>query len=119
MLIIEDQKHYDAVVDFAKQSGLYDDDGKSNNALASRLQYLEKYGGKNDDGTDRMRTRLMPDGAPMSFYFVIEAKDSSGEWAFLFNGGLIFHGTHDGHGSGAAPTFAATLSATTGWSIHT
>ncbi|MBX3203583.1 MAG: DUF4120 family protein [Labilithrix sp.] len=119
MLVIEDQKHFDRVVEFAKKSGLYEDDGKANYALSSRLKYLENYGGKNSDGSDRMRVRLMPDGAPMSFYFVIETKNAAGQWGTLFNGGLLFHDRHDGNGSGAAPTFAVTLEPTTGWSIHT
>lgn len=119
MLVIEDQKYFDHVVEFAKKSGLYEDDGKTNNALSSRLKYLENYGGKNCDGSDRMRVRLMPDGAAMSFYFVIEKKADTGEWKLLFNGGLFYHGPHDGNGSGAGPTFAVTLEPTTGWSIHT
>ena len=49
----------------------------------------------------------------------IEAEDANGRWTTWFNGGLIFHGAHDGHGSGAAPTFAVSLTPTTGWSIHT
>ena len=35
------------------------------------------------------------------------------------NGGVIFHGTHDGGGNGGAPTFSVCLSPTDGWSIHT
>lgn len=119
MLVIEDQSHLDEVVAFAKKSGLYDDNGKNNNALASRLKYLENYGGKDGEGNDRMRVRLMPDIAPMSFYFVIEKRTDTGEWALLFNGGLLFHGRHDGNGSGSAPTFAVTHEPTVGWSIHT
>jgi hypothetical protein len=34
-------------------------------------------------------------------------------------GGLLFHGPHDGFGSGSGPTFAVSLSPTVGWSIHT
>jgi len=36
-----------------------------------------------------------------------------------FNGGLIFHGPHDGHGSGAAPALSCCLTPTDGWEIHT
>lgn len=74
MLIIEDQNYFDNVVALAKTSGMYEDNGKNNNALAGRLKYLEEYGGKDSEGNDRMHVRLMPDGAPMSFYFVIEKK---------------------------------------------
>lgn len=119
MLIIQNKKHFDEVVAFAKKSGLYEDDGKTNNALSNRLKYLEEYGGKDDAGNDRMRVRLMPDFAPMSFFFVIEAKNAEGLWRTLFNGGVIYHGRHDDNGGGAAPTFAVTLEPTVGWSIHT
>ena len=119
MLIIDNQKHFDEVVAFAKKLGLYEDDGETNNALANRLKYLEEYGGKDADGSDHMRVRLSPDFAPMSFYFVIEKKNAAGEWGSLFDGGLLFHGRHDGNGSGFAPTLAVTLEPTSGWSIHT
>ena len=36
-----------------------------------------------------------------------------------FRGGLIFHGAHDGHGSGAGPAYSVTLTPTTGWQLHT
>jgi hypothetical protein len=49
------------------------------------------------------------DGAPLSF-----------TWrAGGLLGGLLFHGPHDGFGSGGAPTFAVTLTPTFGWKIHT
>jgi hypothetical protein len=63
--------------------------------------------------------RLFKDFAPHSFGFVIEAMNAQGEWTTWFQGGLLFHGTHDGNGSGAAPTLAVTLTPVTGWSIHT
>lgn len=119
MLIIENQKHFDEVVAFAKKVGLYEDDGTTNNALSNRLKYLDGYGGKDSDGNDRMRVHLTPDFAPFSFFFVIEKKNDAGEWRALFNGGLLFHGRHDGNGSGSTPTFATTLEPTVGWSVHT
>lgn len=119
MLVIENQQYFDEVVAFAKTAGLYENKNDQNTSLKNRLDYLEKYGGKGDDGTDRMRVRLRPDGAPYSFSILIETKNKANEWELLFNGGLLFHGAHDGHGSGAGPTFACTLSPTTGWSIHT
>jgi hypothetical protein len=36
-----------------------------------------------------------------------------------FNGGLIYHGRHDGGGDGGAPTFSVNLTPQYGWSIHT
>ena len=119
MLVIENQQHYDETVAFAKNVGLYEDPGNKNNALSNRLAYLEKYGGKSEDGAERMRVRLFRDFAPYSFGFVIEQKTATDEWARLFEGGLLYHGPHDGNGSGAGPTFAVTLAPTLGWSIHT
>lgn len=116
MLVIEDREHYEAVVAFAKATGQYE--GENNAVLANRLRYLDRYGGKSG-GTERIRVRLMPDRAPMSFYFLIERKKADGTWSALFNGGLLYHGPHDGNGNGSAPTFAVTLEPTWGWSIHT
>jgi Domain of unknown function (DUF4120) len=117
MLQIENKPYFEEVVAFAKKVDLYDTD--SNASLKNRLDYLARYGGKKPDGTDKTRARLFKDGAPYSFGFVIEAQDDNGEWNAWFNGGLLFHGPHDGHGSGSAPTFAVSLTPTTGWSIHT
>jgi hypothetical protein len=119
MLIVENQDHYDKVVAFAKEVGLYEDPGNKTNTLANRLSYLENYGGKGEDGTDRMRVRLIRDCAPMSFYFLLEQKTADGAWGRVIEGGLLYHGSHDGNGSGAGPTFAVTLDPTVGWSIHT
>ena len=117
MLMIENQRFFDEVVAFAKKTNLYESD--SNASLKNRLEYLKSYGGKNGDGTDKTRARLYKDGAPYSFGFIIEAQNANGEWTTWFNGGLLYHGPHDGHGSGSAPTFAVSLTPTTGWSIHT
>ena len=65
MLIIENQKHFDEVVAFAKTVGLYEDDGKTSNALASKLKYLETYGGKDADG------KQLADG---NYTFSVEAQ---------------------------------------------
>jgi hypothetical protein len=113
MLVIEDQKHFDEVVAFAKSNNMFDVDAPG--ALKPRLDYLEAYGG--DPNT--VRTRLFKDWAPHSFGFVIEKRTADGEWKHWFTGGLLFHGAHDGNGSGRAPTYAVTLTPTTGWSIHT
>jgi hypothetical protein len=117
MLQIENKDHYEAVVSFAKKIQLYESD--SNASLKNRLDYLAGYGGKKPDGTDKTRVRLFKDGAPHSFGFVVEAQDEDGEWNTWLHGGLLYHGPHDGHGSGSAPTFAVSLTPTTGWSIHT
>ena len=117
MLIIEDQKYFDEVVAFAKDAGLYENE--KNDSLKNRLDYLAKYGGKKSDGTDKTRVRLFKDFAPRSFGFVIESETSDGEWSTWFHGGLLFHGHHDGNGSGAAPTLAVTLMPVVGWAVHT
>ena len=113
MLIIQDQKHFEEVVAFAKKNNMYDVDEPG--ALKRRLDYLENYGG--DPQT--VRARLFKDFAPYSFGFVLEKKSATGDWATWFEGGLLYHGAHDGNGSGSAPTFAVTLTPTSGWSIHT
>ena len=53
--------------------------------------------------------QLFADHAPLSFTWLAGG---------IF-GGLLFHGPHDGFGSGSAPTFAVTLEPTFGWRIHT
>lgn len=54
----------------------------------------------------------------VAFYWVID-RVVDGQTSMVMNGGLLYHGAHDGFGSGSAPTFAVTLSPTDGWSIHT
>jgi len=51
------------------------------------------------------------DFAPLSLSWAI---DGGG-----IHGGMIYHGPHDGNGSGSAPTFSVTLDNATGWRIHT
>jgi hypothetical protein len=65
MIVIQDEKHFDEVVAHAKAIGLYG--GTSNDNLKNRLDYLAKYGGKNNAGSDRTRVRLFKDFAPYSF----------------------------------------------------
>jgi len=60
-------------------------------------------------------TTVMEDYAPRSFYFERYDKEKN----FRGNGGIIFHGHHDGYGSGSVPTFSVTLTPTKGWCIHT
>jgi len=81
--------------------------------LEERLRFLEEYA-----GGENTRCRLFPDFAPYSFEFVMQRR-VKGEWIYWFAGGLIYHGPHDGHGSGAGPAFAVTVEPTRGWSIHT
>lgn len=84
-----------------------------NENFESKLNYLDNY-------FDREKTvcQLYKDFAPYSFYFIMHRKTDNGlrQW---FNGGMIFHGQHDGYGSGQAPAYSVTLEKTNGWSIHT
>lgn len=80
--------------------------------LQQELDYLANY------GAQETRCVLFPDFAPHSLAFNMERK-KDGEWVHWFNGGLIFHGNHDGYGSGAAPTLSTCLTPTDGWSVHT
>jgi len=66
---------------------------------------------KNNPGTT---THLANDFAKYSFYW-----ERFHDGRFCMNGGIIYHGPHDGYGSGSAPTFSTTVSKTVGWSIHT
>lgn len=59
--------------------------------------------------------KLYSDYAPLSMYFVCFDKNERQ----TLNGGIIYHGSHDGFGSGAAPTFSVTLEKTKGWACHT
>jgi len=94
--------------------------------LLGRLTYLAQYAcwKQTDDGDqvpgdfNTTRCVLCKDWAPLSFSFVMHQKTEGG-YRFWFNGGLIFHGQHDGFGDGSAPTYSVDLSSTDGWSIHT
>lgn len=72
-------------------------------------------------------TVLVKDYAPFSFEFAHYYEDANNGtheidgtmYRMFINGGLIFHGQHDGGGCGSAPTFSVNLTPSTGWSIHT
>jgi hypothetical protein len=69
-------------------------------------------------GSIPTRTRIMWDFAPLSFYFIKEVL-INGKWERDYNGGIIFHGSHDGGGNGGAPTFSVNLTPVDGWATHT
>jgi len=71
------------------------------------------------DEKGKRETRIFPDFAPYSLYFERYIIDENGKERFVGNGGLIYHGKHDGFGSGEGPTFSCCLTPTSGWSIHT
>ncbi len=114
---------FEQTVEFAKKIGLYERPKKSsddNQYLKERLDYLEHYATRTDTGEDITRTKcvLRRDLAPASFEFTMYRRvgDAYEPW---FIGGLIYHGAHDGWGSGSAPTFSVTLTPCQGWGIHT
>ncbi len=85
--------------------------------LEEKLNYLHGYGCTNRQ-FDYSRCSLYDDRTPGGFSFTIECL-KKGEYVYWMNGGLLYHGPHDGWGSGAGPTFAVTVTPTTGWSVHT
>lgn len=90
--IVDCQNAIDSVEDYERRYKLY-------RSLQGSIETLKRFNAK-----------LYMDFAPLSFYW-----NGDGGWV----GGLIFHGSHDGFGSGGAPTFSCCLSATDGWSVHT
>lgn len=56
---------------------------------------------------------LAHDFAPLSFFFYFEGGNTR------MNGGVIFHGQHDGGGDGGAPTFSVNVTEADSWEIHT
>jgi hypothetical protein len=103
MIIDKSNGRLDEIKTFAKEHDLM----KSFNGTYSRL---ENYSVK------RYTVTLYSDFAPHSLYFEITLNEK-----FILNGGFIFHGAHDGYGSGGAPTFSVCIDSDNkpGWSIHT
>ena len=104
MLSIKDQEYFDAVKEFAEKIGKKDQ-------LQQQLDYLANYGG--EGATECV---LFRDFAPYSFSFVMHKLPNK---EFKFNGGVIFHGKHDGGGNGSFPTLSVCLEEADGWEIHT
>jgi len=64
--------------------------------------------------------QISKDFAPMSLYFQIVKNDEHTDTAnCMLNGGIIYHGSHDGFGSGSSPTLSVTMDKADGWRIHT
>ncbi len=62
-------------------------------------------------GSPSQPSRVYQDFAPLSFGW------QAGKGSLA--GGLIYHGPHDGFGSGGAPTYSVSIDNVNGWSIHT
>ncbi len=110
MLKIDNQEHFDKVKAFAKSTGRMEQ-------LQQKLDYLGTYADHEKEGLTKCV--LSSDWAPYSFSFLMMKKDTAGEYQPWFNGGLIFHGSHDGGGNGGGPTFAVCVNPVDGWSVHT
>jgi hypothetical protein len=89
-------------------------------AFAKEKNLLENFNNtfsRLENYSDKGNTVNLYSGfAPHSLYFEITMNEK-----FVLNGGLIFHGSHDGFGSGDAPTFSVCIDPDNkpGWSIHT
>ncbi len=84
-----------------------------------RIKEVDKNVGINMKMT--VESHIYNDFAPYSFEFVRCAYKNGPDYKpdFISNGGIIFHGEHDGFGSGKAPTFSVAITPTKGWQIHT
>lgn len=107
MLQIQRLEHFNKVVEFAGKTGQLCQ-------LFEKLSYLDSYGREG-----KTRCLLGYDFAPYSFSFLMEKEHEAGTYERYFNGGLIYHGSHDGFGSGEAPSFSVHLGGGQGWQIHT
>ena len=95
--------------------------------LEKELEYAKSIGNdtlqqcidrlKQADENMETETTICNDFAPRSFYFQRMDKNDR----YSGNGGIIFHGPHDGYGSGSAPSFSVSLddSKEIRWEIHT
>lgn len=84
-----------------------------NNLIAEFEYVFNRFTRFSDNG---YRVDLFSDMAPHSLYFELYR-----EGEFSMNGGMIFHGPHDGGGNGSAPTFSVSINPESKphWSIHT
>lgn len=110
MLEIQNKEHFEKVKQFAESTGRM-------KQLQDKLDYLDTYAEHGDRGATRCV--LGYDWAPYSFSFTMMRRNENGDYFPWYNGGLIFHSSHDGGGSGSAPTYSVCLNPTDGWSIHT
>jgi Domain of unknown function (DUF4120) len=104
-LVWQNKEHAKEVFQFAKKTG-------QTKNLKDNLQRLiniaKNYG-------SHYKVSIGRDFAPYSFGFCIML----GPKNIRLNGGMIYHGSHDGGGNGSGPTFSVCLEPTQGWAIHT
>ncbi len=129
MLKISNQAHFDKVKEFAEKTGQME-------KLQKQLDYLDNYACHGDH--TKTVCVLGHDFAPASFSFYMMQRNRANAtlqmdeeaikdgrvlldkfYDHWFAGGLIYHGSHDGFGSGSAPTLSVTLEPTDGWAVHT
>lgn len=103
------------VIEETRRLGLYKATKPDFRNLYRRLRSLGDMGYSYARPGHEVRVCLYKDFAPLSLSFILRDEDGV---AFM-NGGVIFHGEHDGGGSGGAPTFSVSLTPTSGWSLHT
>jgi len=111
MVEVKCQEAYSEALEFAEKIGLKEQ-------LISKIEYLNSYANSEDD-PNNTKCMLYKDWAPYSFGFTMLKKNKAGEYVRWFNGGLIFHGSHDNGGDGSYPTLSVNVSPQNGWSIHT
>jgi hypothetical protein len=88
--------------------------------LAENLKFQFSRHGYYFENHPEIEMRVMKDFAPLSFYFeMLYYNPQSQKIERDYNGGIIFHGKHDGGGNGGAPTFSVNLTPVDGWSTHT
>jgi hypothetical protein len=111
MLIDYSRGRLDEMKEFAKENGLSE---QLDEVLKNLTKWEDWYYKR--EMLEIPITLVFSDHAPLSLYFerTVDSK-------FIGNGGVIFHGPHDGYGNGGAPTFSVSLSSEkkVGWSIHT
>ena len=92
MIIDKTNGRLDEIKAYAKEHDLIE-------SFKEAFARLENYSVKGND------VNLYNDFAPLSLGFSI-----TDQGQFVFNGGFIFHGKHDGFGNGGAPTFSVLFS---------
>ncbi len=115
------EEYFKKVQEFAKKVDKEDNLKEKLDWLATYACHIEPGDSEAVISMKKRKTKcvLFSDFAPASFEFAMYRQKPTGEYEFWFNGGLIYHGPHDGWGSGAGPTFSVTLTPTNGWSVHT